>query len=363
MTSRRDVPDDHGRRHRGPARVPFAARRGQRHDQGRPRRLRRPGPGRGREHLRGRRHELQHQAPRLGDVFADHLEQLPSTTSRSNDLSKDKFDVPNDRSFVGFDAYQKVIDVLRPRHPGHAARLPARSTSRPSSRPARTSSPRSRSPSTAPASARSWPRPRRPRRRSLAVVAGTQRRHQAGYIETHEADPRRRDRRHPSRPRSTGTRGASGRSRAKPDWTDIEYQLRNWYYFTWLSRRPHRRAARPQPRRRQLGDRQATPTRCVGMGGRAGQHRPRVRQDLRPLRRRLRVPQRRPSSSSQARQIDGCDSDVSEIARRHQGHLDAATATASTAPARASRRPRPRGSTPTSRSTSTCSRASAPASR
>ena len=34
----------------------------------------------------------------------------------------------------------------------------------------------------------------------------------------------------------------------------MEWQMRNWYYFTWLSRRPHRRAARPQHRRRQLGD-------------------------------------------------------------------------------------------------------------
>ena len=92
-------------------------------------------------------------------------------------------------------------------HPGHAARASARCTSRRPSPPARTSSPRSRSPWTAPASARCWPPTRRPRRRSCSIVAGTQRRHQTGYIETMKRDPRRRDRRHRRRARATGTSG------------------------------------------------------------------------------------------------------------------------------------------------------------
>ena len=48
------------------------------------------------------------------------------------------------------------------------------------------------------------------KKKNLAVVAGTQRRHQAGYLESHEADPRRRHRRPRRGPRSTGTRAASG---------------------------------------------------------------------------------------------------------------------------------------------------------
>ena len=58
-------------------------------------------------------------------------------------------------------------------------------------------------------------------------------------------------------------------------------------------RRPHRRAARPQPRRGLLGAR-AAPGPAVGMGGRQVHDRARARPELRPLRRRLRVPQRHP---------------------------------------------------------------------
>jgi hypothetical protein len=34
--------------------------------------------------------------------------------------------------------------------------------------------------------------------------------------------------------------------------TEMEYQMRNWYYFNWLVRRPHRGTAHPQPGRHQL---------------------------------------------------------------------------------------------------------------
>ena len=30
-------------------------------------------------------------------------------------------------------------------------------------------------------------------------------------------------------------RGPVWSENAKPGWSDLEYQLRNWYYFTWLS--------------------------------------------------------------------------------------------------------------------------------
>ena len=44
----------------------------------------------------------------------------------------------------------------------------------------------------------------------------------------------------------------------KPGWSDMEWQLRNWCYFTWLSGDHYRRAARPQPRRHELGARHAS---------------------------------------------------------------------------------------------------------
>ncbi|MCX7015894.1 MAG: Gfo/Idh/MocA family oxidoreductase [Candidatus Sumerlaeota bacterium] len=70
--------------------------------------------------------------------------------------------------------------------------------------------------------------------KGLAIVAGTQRRHQAGYIETIK---RIQD----------GTigdlvagqfywnQGFLWKKERQPEWTDMEYQLRNWLYYTWLS--------------------------------------------------------------------------------------------------------------------------------
>ena len=71
-------------------------------------------------------------------------------------------------------------------------------------------------------------------KKGLSIVAGTQRRHSADYQETIK---RLRDgaigeilagRTY----YNTGTLWHRGR---KPEWTEMEYQCRNWYYFTWLS--------------------------------------------------------------------------------------------------------------------------------
>jgi predicted dehydrogenase len=46
----------------------------------------------------------------MADVFADHIEG----SYRSLKGHGDKLDVPNDRKFVGFDAYKKAMDCLKP---------------------------------------------------------------------------------------------------------------------------------------------------------------------------------------------------------------------------------------------------------
>ncbi len=88
-------------------------------------------------------------------------------------------------------------------------------------------------------------------------------------------------------------RAAAGPSRASPDWTDMTYQMRNWYNFTWLS-----------------GDfnveqhvhfldvcawvmKDEYPVKAVGMGGRQVLTGPEYGQHLRPFLRGLRVRQRR----------------------------------------------------------------------
>src|SRR5271156_5532230 len=45
----------------------------------------------------------------LGDVFGDHLKNCHDRL-KNNEACKEKLDVTDDRCFVGFDAYQKVID-------------------------------------------------------------------------------------------------------------------------------------------------------------------------------------------------------------------------------------------------------------
>ena len=201
---------------------------------------------------------------------------------------------PAERCFVGLDAYKKVHRQRRRlRHPGDAARLPARCTSRPPSPPASTSSPRSRSPSTAPASARCWRPTRRPGKKTSASSPARSAATRRGYLETmkriHDGDigdivagPLLLE---PGRPLERAARSAA--------WTDVEWQMRNWYYFTWLcgdhivEQHVHNLDVD------QLGDERATRCSAVGMGGRQVAHRPGVRPHLRPLRHRLRVPQRR----------------------------------------------------------------------
>jgi myo-inositol 2-dehydrogenase / D-chiro-inositol 1-dehydrogenase len=70
--------------------------------------------------------------------------------------------------------------------------------------------------------------------KNLAVVAGTQRRHQAAYIEAMK-------RIHDGAIgdvvalRAFWNQGGLWTKPRQPEWTDMEWQLRNWLYFTWLS--------------------------------------------------------------------------------------------------------------------------------
>ena len=110
-------------------------------------------------------------------------------------------------------------------------RTSARLTSRPPSTRASTSSPRSRSPSTPPASARSWRPARRRRRRtwrSSPACAGA----------TTSACGRRSSRSTTARSATSSTLQSNYNTALpgkpwpmirKPGWSDMEWQMRNWY--------------------------------------------------------------------------------------------------------------------------------------
>ena len=204
---------------------------------------------------------------------------------------------PTTPCFHGLDGYKKLLAHAgrELRHPRHAAGLPAVSTWKRRSRPASTSSPRSRWPWTWPASASAWTWRRRRRTKELKIAAGTQRRHQAGYIETMKRmhDGRSGDilsgRVYWNGDTPWYPPAAEGHERT------LEYQLHNWYHFLWLcgdhivEQHVHNLDVANWALK-------ANPVKATGMGGRSNRPRRRPegrRPHLRPLRGRVRVPERR----------------------------------------------------------------------
>ncbi|WP_262249512.1 Gfo/Idh/MocA family protein [Parapedobacter soli] len=165
----------------------------------------------------------------LADAFRDRLDEAYTKLSERH---ADKLDVPEDRKFVGFDAYKHAIplaDVIilatspgfRPIHFEEAVRQGKHVFME---KPVATDIPGIRRVLAAAAEAK---------RKKLNVVVGLQRRYQANY---REAVKRIQD----------GALGdiVSGQvywnsggvwvRPRQPGQTEMEYQMRNWYYFNWL---------------------------------------------------------------------------------------------------------------------------------
>ena len=155
--------------------------------------------------------------------------------------------------------------------------------------------------------------------KNLAIVAGTQRRHQAGYLETMK-------RIHdgaigdiivgalllePGQPLEQAARGGVERHGvAAPQLALLHLALR----------RPHRRAARPQPRRHQLGD--AGATRSAPSAWAAARSAPAPSTATSSTTSRSTTSTRTASTCmSMCRQIAGCENNVSEALVGHQGHV------------------------------------------
>jgi len=168
----------------------------------------------------------------MADAFGDRLEGSLKNL-QNNPNYKDRIDVPNDRRFVGFDAYQKAIDagpdlVILATPPGfrpihfHAAVKAGKNVFM--EKPVATDAPGIRLVLATAEEAK---------KKNLKVGVGLQRHHQLPYIETVK---RLQDgvigdllafRCYWNnagvwvRPRQAGQ-------------TEMEYQMRNWYYFNWL---------------------------------------------------------------------------------------------------------------------------------
>jgi predicted dehydrogenase len=166
----------------------------------------------------------------MGDMFADRL-----TASRSQLTEKfgAKIDV-GDRAFTGLDAYEKVIAsdvnyIILATPPGfrpqHLAAAVAAGKNVFTEKPVAVDGPGIRSVLATYEQSRA---------KGLGIAAGTQRRHQTGYIETMK-------RIHDgaigniTSARCYWNQGGLWKKDRQPEWTDAEWQLRNWLYFTWLS--------------------------------------------------------------------------------------------------------------------------------
>ena len=169
----------------------------------------------------------------VGDAFKDRVDGCLAQL-RKNPLLTSMIDVTPERSFVGLDAFQKVIasDVnyiilatppgFRPEHLNAAVAAGKHIFTE---KPVAVDGPGIRSVLQAYEQAKA---------KSLAIVAGTQRRHGNGYIETMKRihDGAIGD---VSAARCYWNQGALWNKPRQADWSDLEWQMRNWLYFTWLS--------------------------------------------------------------------------------------------------------------------------------
>lgn len=175
----------------------------------------------------------------MGDAFKDRLEgchktltNLAAKDTRITELGN-SVDVPPERRFVGLDAFEKVINsganyIILATPPGfrpiHLAAAVSAGKNIFTEKPVATDSTGIRSVLNTYELAKS---------KNLAIGAGLQRRHQAGYIETI-------NRLHDGAigdvvaGRCYWNQGALWVHPRQPGWSDLEYQLRNWYQFPWL---------------------------------------------------------------------------------------------------------------------------------
>jgi myo-inositol 2-dehydrogenase/D-chiro-inositol 1-dehydrogenase len=167
----------------------------------------------------------------LADMFPDHLERAHKILSKE---LKDKFDVPKERCFTGFDAYKQLIDcgvdvvvLASPPHfrPAHIKYAVEKGKHIFAEKPCAVDAPGVRAVLAAAEEAK---------KKNLAIVSGLCWRYDAGKRETmkqiHEGAVGDIVAMHCSY--NTGPLWSKDRQQ---DWSDMEWQLRNWLYFTWLS--------------------------------------------------------------------------------------------------------------------------------
>ena len=169
----------------------------------------------------------------LGDLFEDRVQACYQRLKKSKELTPDQCQVTESRCFHGWDNHQRVIDAVdlvllcqppgfRPAHLRAAVEAGKHVFAE---KPV----------AVCPAGVRHViASAEMAEAKGLGFVAGTQNRHNARAVETvkriHDGAIGRIT--HGACYFLTGELWHRG---ADPKWSEMEYQCRNWYYFTWLS--------------------------------------------------------------------------------------------------------------------------------
>ncbi len=169
----------------------------------------------------------------MGDAFLDRLQTSLATLKEQKDMAY-KIDVPPERCFTGFDAYRQVlnsgVDVVLLTAPPHFRPLHLKAAIEAgkhvfAEKPVAVDAPGVRSVLASCEEAK---------KRKLSVVSGLCLRYSYGFQETirrlHEGalgEIRALQ--------ANDFRGPIWVKQRQPGWTDMEWQMHNWYYFTWLS--------------------------------------------------------------------------------------------------------------------------------
>jgi len=166
----------------------------------------------------------------MGDTFKDHLDKSRETLMKE---IADKMDVPDERCFVGFDAYEKVLAsdinyVILATPPGfrpqHLKAAVAAGKHIFTEKPVAVDAPGIRACLEVYEEANA---------KGLGIGAGTMYRHSAAHMEFMK-------RLHDGEigdivaARCYYNTGPLWSYERQPGWGDMEWQVRNWYYFTWL---------------------------------------------------------------------------------------------------------------------------------
>lgn len=210
----------------------------------------------------------------MGDLFPERLTRcLEAVAGEIGPDGSARIDVPEERRFIGFDAYRSVIDsgvdvvlltsypAFRPAHL-HAAVEAGKHVF--AEKPLAVDAPGVRS---VLASARAAAD------RGLAMVVGFCWRYNDGMRATFErvlggAIGRVRA------VHTTYHTGTLGRRPRLPEWTDVEFMLRNWWHFTWLSGDHVVEQAVHSIDRLSWAMGDEPPARVACLGGRAARHGP-----------------------------------------------------------------------------------------